>query len=210
MGTGRRSLCLRGGLSSPAPCAPDSSAVSARAGRCGCDMQFIGDLLLLEGFSGDPLITGVVFNEQYVNRLSRGHGRCLSQGPGEAGDAEAHATAQGGSIGPPLESGGRWAVGRDPLVSPASSYNWHHAPKAEWIPTPVRSSGEGPRRVLMVVDRSPNRCECPLRAPMRSGAEAASDPCCIFGQRSPSVRWTVVSRTIRKTVRVGLRRCSYP
>jgi hypothetical protein len=64
-------------------------------------MQFIGDLLLLEGFSGDPLITGVVLNEQYVNRLSRRHERCLSQGPGEAGDAEAHATAHGASICPP-------------------------------------------------------------------------------------------------------------
>jgi FAD/FMN-containing dehydrogenase len=44
-------------------------------------MQLVGDLVLLEGFSGDHLITGVVFNEQYINRLSRGHGRCLSQGP---------------------------------------------------------------------------------------------------------------------------------
>jgi DNA replication protein DnaC len=25
--------------------------------------------------------------------------------------------------------GGRWAVGRDPLVSPASLFNWHRAPQ---------------------------------------------------------------------------------
>jgi len=56
---------------------------------------------VLEGFSGEHLIAGVVFNEQYLNRLSRRHDRCLSQGPGEAGDAEAHATAQGESICPP-------------------------------------------------------------------------------------------------------------
>jgi hypothetical protein len=54
----------------------------------------------------------------------------LSRGLGEAANAEADATAQGGRICPATRRAKAVvtrALGRDPLVSPAGLYNWHRA-----------------------------------------------------------------------------------